>query len=154
MQHLNSPRADTRAVLIVWLLFLPLPLYAGVPGSTSSINLDASGLALRGYDPVAYFETGKPMRGMAKITASYGGARYLFATKAHRKSFLNNPTKYLPQFGGFCAVVRISRMSVHGFITCQANISVDVGPRFHGMPVQDDAGRWIVSESSFGVNDC
>ena len=50
--------------------------------------------------------------------------------------------------------LRISRMSVHGFITCQANISVDVGPRFHGMPVQDDAGRWIVSESSFGVNDC
>jgi len=50
--------------------------------------------------------------------------------------------------------VRISRMSVHGFIACQANISVDVGPRFHGMPVQDDAGRWIVSESSFGVNDC
>ncbi len=104
MPHLNSPRADTRVVLIVWLLFLPLPLYAGVPGSTSSINLDASGLALRGYDPVAYFETGKPMRGIAKITASYGGARYLFATKAHRKSFLNNPTKYLPQFGGFCAV--------------------------------------------------
>jgi YHS domain-containing protein len=104
MQHLNSPRADTRVVLIVWLLFLPLPLYAGVRGSTSSINLDTSGLALRGYDPVAYFETGKPMRGTAKITASYGGARYLFATKAHRKSFLNNPTKYLPQFGGFCAV--------------------------------------------------
>lgn len=93
MPHRNFPRADTRVVLIVWLLFLPVPLYAGVPGSTSPINLDASGLALRGYDPVAYFETGKPMRGMAKITASYGGARYLFATKAHRKSFLNNPTK-------------------------------------------------------------
>jgi YHS domain-containing protein len=104
MPHLNSPRADTRVVLIVWLLFLPLPLYAGVLGSTSPINLDASGLALRGYDPVAYFETGKPTHGMAAITASYGGARYLFATKAHRKSFLNNPTKYLPQFGGFCAV--------------------------------------------------
>jgi YHS domain-containing protein len=104
MSHLNFPRTDTRVALIVWLLFLPVPLYAGVLGSTSPINLDASGLALRGYDPVAYFETGKPMRGLAKIMVSYGGARYLFATKAHRKSFLNNPTKYLPQFGGFCAV--------------------------------------------------
>jgi YHS domain-containing protein len=104
MSHLNSARAYARIGLIVWLLFLPLPLYAGVLGSTSPINLDASGLALRGYDPVAYFETGKPTRGMAEITASYGGARYLFATKARRKSFLNNPTKYLPQFGGFCAV--------------------------------------------------
>jgi hypothetical protein len=52
------------------------------------------------------------------------------------------------------AQLRISRMSVHGFIACRANISVDVGPRFHGMPVQDDADRGIVSESSFGVNDC
>ena len=104
MPHLNFPRADTRVVLIVWLLFLPLPLFAGVLGSKSPINLDATGLALRGYDPVAYFETGKPTHGMAAIKASYGGARYLFATKAHRRSFLNNPNKYLPQFGGFCAV--------------------------------------------------
>jgi len=104
MSHLNGPRADTRLVLIAWLLFLPLPLYAGVLGSTSPINLDASGVALRGYDPVAYFATGKPTHGMAAIRASYGGARYLFATKAHRKSFLDNPAKYLPQFGGFCAV--------------------------------------------------
>ena len=42
MPYLNYPRADTKVALIVWLLFLPLPLYAGVPGSTSSINLDAS----------------------------------------------------------------------------------------------------------------
>jgi YHS domain-containing protein len=104
MPHVNPLRADARVILLVWLLLLPLPLFAGVVGSTSPINLDASGLALRGYDPVAYFDTGKPMRGVAKITASYGGARYLFATKAHRKSFLNNPMKYLPQFGGFCAV--------------------------------------------------
>ncbi len=39
------------------------PAFAGVPGSTASINLDASGLALDGYDPVAYFDTGKPTRG-------------------------------------------------------------------------------------------
>jgi YHS domain-containing protein len=104
MPHLNFPRADTRLVLVVWLLFLPLPLFAGVLGSKSPINLDATGLALRGYDPVAYFETGKPTHGMAAIKASYGGARYLFATKAHRRTFLNNPNKYLPQFGGFCAV--------------------------------------------------
>jgi len=50
--------------------------------------------------------------------------------------------------------MRISRMSVRSFTTCQANISCDVGPRFHGMPVQDDAGERIVSESAFGVNGC
>jgi YHS domain-containing protein len=77
---------------------------AGTPGSTSAINVDADGLALAGYDAVAYFETGRPTHGMATITASYAGARYLFASEAHRKTFLANPRKYVPQFGGFCAV--------------------------------------------------
>ena len=80
------------------------PALAGIPGSTSQLNLDAHGVALGGYDPVAYFESGKPSRGVATISASYGGARYLFATAAHRRSFLKNPKIYLPEFGGFCAV--------------------------------------------------
>ncbi len=77
---------------------------AGVPGSTSAINVDAHGLALGGYDPVAYFDTGHPTHGVETISASYGGARYLFASAAHRKTFLGNPKKYVPEFGGFCAV--------------------------------------------------
>lgn len=81
-----------------------VPLGAGVPGSTSAINIDAQGLALRGYDPVMYFEGGKPARGAESLSASYGGARYLFVSEAHRKLFVENPTKYLPEFGGFCAV--------------------------------------------------
>jgi len=80
------------------------PAIAGVPGSTSSINVDAQGLALGGFDPVAYFDTGKPTHGAATITASYGGAKYLFASDAHRKTFLADPKKYVPEFGGFCAV--------------------------------------------------
>ncbi|HEX4243068.1 MAG TPA: YHS domain-containing (seleno)protein [Steroidobacteraceae bacterium] len=90
--------------LFLWLVLLATPLHAGVPGSTSPVNLDAAGLALGGYDPVAYFDTGKPTHGLASLAASHGGARYLFATKAHRKAFLAMPAKYLPQFGGFCAV--------------------------------------------------
>jgi YHS domain-containing protein len=80
------------------------PAFAGVPGSTSSINVDAQGLALDGYDPVAYFDSGKPTHGMNTLSASYAGARYLFASEAHRKAFLLDPKKYVPEFGGFCAV--------------------------------------------------
>lgn len=76
---------------------------AGVKGSTSEVNVDEHGVALGGYDPVAYFDSGKPTRGLDKVSASYGGARYLFATAAHRKAFLANPRKYVPEFGGFCA---------------------------------------------------
>src|SRR5262249_36446519 len=80
------------------------PAHAGVSGSTSAINVDAHGVALGGYDPVAYFDTGRPTHGVETISASYGGTRYLFASEAHRKTFLTNPKKYVPEFGGFCAV--------------------------------------------------
>jgi YHS domain-containing protein len=77
---------------------------AGVPGSTSPINLDANGVALAGYDPVAYFEGGTPTKGEPAINASFGGARYFFATAAHRETFLKEPAKYIPEFGGYCVV--------------------------------------------------
>jgi hypothetical protein len=85
-------------------LWATMPANAGVPGSRSQINLDARSVALGGYDPVAYFDGGKPTPGIPTIFASYGGARYLFATAAHRNAFLANPKKYVPEFGGFCAV--------------------------------------------------
>lgn len=93
---------------IVALLFASpiasLSAIAGIPGSTSAINIDEHGVALSGYDAVAYFDTGRPTHGKETITASYGGARYYFASEAHRKTFLGDPKKYIPEFGGFCAV--------------------------------------------------
>jgi len=104
MFHLNFRRpAFAVPALAVFLLFT-WQLHAAVPGSTSPLNVDAQGLALRGYDPVAYFDGGKPTQGMEKLSASYGGARYLFVSESHRKLFLQNPEKYLPAYGGFCAV--------------------------------------------------
>jgi len=85
-------------------LWATMPAKAGVPGSGSQINLDAHSVALGGYDPVAYFDGGKPTHGIPTIFASYGGARYLFATSEHRRTFLKNPRKYVPEFGGFCVV--------------------------------------------------
>jgi hypothetical protein len=63
----------------------------------------ASGIALDGYDPVAFFTEGKPMHGDPGISAIYKGATYLFATREHKTSFEANPGKYAPQYGGFCA---------------------------------------------------
>lgn len=72
--------------------------------SKSEHNVDASGLALRGYDPVAYFTDGKPVLGQAKFTASHDGASYRFASAEHRQMFLAEPEKYVPAYGGFCAI--------------------------------------------------
>lgn len=79
------------------------PAFAAEKGSTSPINVE-NGLALHGYDAVAYFADGTPTKGNPAIVASYQGVRYQFATEAHRKAFEAAPASYAPQFGGYCAL--------------------------------------------------
>jgi YHS domain-containing protein len=66
-------------------------------------NVDSSGLALKGYDPVAYFTEKKPVRGKSEFTARHEGATYRFASAANRDAFAAEPGKYAPQYGGYCA---------------------------------------------------
>lgn len=61
-------------------------------------------LALKGYDPVAYFTLSVPTLGVAEYEYVLDGMRYRFATARHRDMFKANPDKYAPQFGGSCAM--------------------------------------------------
>ncbi|MCU0422431.1 MAG: YHS domain protein [Bacteroidia bacterium] len=65
-------------------------------------NLE-KGLAIQGYDPVAYFIAGKAVKGNKLISAHVQGAIYYFSTETNKKIFLTNPVKYEPQYGGWCA---------------------------------------------------
>jgi hypothetical protein len=67
------------------------------------VNATVTGLALRGYDPVAYFTDNKPVMGDFTITAEHNGATYRFVSEEHKALFAKQPAKYLPQYGGFCA---------------------------------------------------
>ena len=58
---------------------------------------------LKGYDPVAYFKQGKAVRGKRSIWSTYNGVTYFFASKADKTDFDQNPKKFEPQYGGFCA---------------------------------------------------
>lgn len=62
-----------------------------------------NGAAIKGYDPVAYFVVGKPVRGKAEYSVSHAGATWLFANAEHKSLFQANPEKYTPVFGGYCA---------------------------------------------------
>lgn len=66
-------------------------------------NLDKQGVAIQGYDPVAFFTQGKPVKGQSQFESAYKGANYLFASAEDKATFDSNPSKYEPQFGGFCA---------------------------------------------------
>lgn len=61
------------------------------------------GIALRGYDPVAYFTQNEAVKGSESFSWDWQGVRWLFRNEANRAVFKTNPEKYAPQFGGFCA---------------------------------------------------
>ena len=71
----------------------------------SEWNLGKDKLAMKGYDPIAYFPEGggTATTGDANITTEYGGVVYRFASTAHRETFLANPARYEPAHGGWCS---------------------------------------------------
>ncbi len=83
--------------------FLMLMLFPLAALGAGELNLDSSGLALKGYDPVAYFTEQKPVQGKPGFSAKHEGATYRFASAANRDAFAAAPAKYAPQYGGYCA---------------------------------------------------
>ena len=83
----------------------------GAPGTTITgeqawfgpVASDDGGVALGGYDPVAYFTEGAARAGSSEWQAEWGGGTWHFASDAHRTAFLADPEAYAPQFGGHCA---------------------------------------------------
>ena len=72
--------------------------------TNATVNVDGKGVILKGYDAVAYFKQGKPLRGNPEIASTYQGVTYLFASAANKADFDKDPAKYVPQYGGFCAL--------------------------------------------------
>ena len=80
-----------------------LLVFSASAQSKTLLNLDKSGLAIQGHDPVALFTDSKPVKGKPGFVYRHNGAIYQFATKEHRDTFKADPAKYEPQFGGYCA---------------------------------------------------
>jgi YHS domain-containing protein len=60
-------------------------------------------LAIKGYDPVAYFVEGRAIKGTASLVRDFDDSRYHFSSAKNRELFAANPARYLPQFAGLCA---------------------------------------------------
>ena len=92
---MNMMKTVFSSIFAVLLAILATPALAGdVTHSTPGIS---------GYDPVAYFTDGKPMKGSGYHVAEYQGVTYAFVSKEHKNRFEDNPEKYVPAYGGFCA---------------------------------------------------
>lgn len=64
---------------------------------------ETSGIAVNGYDMVAFFTDSTPVKGNKYFSYQWKGVFWLFATKQHLNLFSEDPGKYAPQFGGYCA---------------------------------------------------
>src|SRR5262245_29362197 len=87
------------APAVLAVLLAALPAFALSPVNKSLFG----GVAIDGYDPVAYFTDGKPVEGKKEFQTTWNGATWRFASAEHRDLFVKDPTHYAPQYGGYCA---------------------------------------------------
>ena len=90
-----------RAIDLIALVLLITPPAFADPSQHQ--NLGKNHLALQGFDPISYFESGSAKEGNTSFTAEYQSAIYRFESEAHRQTFAANPAKFAPAYGGWCA---------------------------------------------------
>jgi YHS domain-containing protein len=102
----SSSSLTRRATLaLATLLFGAAALAAEPPINTLKNSLfgGRTDTAINGYDTVAYFTLGKPVKGQDTLTTEWMGAKWKFSSPNHLDLFKTNPEKYAPQYGGYCA---------------------------------------------------
>ena len=114
-----------RVCLAVWLAALPL---ANPIAKAQSTQPTPGRLALKGYDPVAYFTDGKPMPGKPEYEATYDGTRYRFASAHDLELFKADPDRYAPQYAG----------------ACTAGIAM-------GVKVESDPENWVIMDGKLFI---
>lgn len=85
-------------VVIATALLSPAFLTAGKP-----VNVNRSGVAIKGYDPVAYFKDALPTKGSVSFSTTWKEANWHFTNQGNLDAFKADPEKYAPQYGGYCA---------------------------------------------------
>ena len=90
----------TRRTLLVATMFV-----AGAPllAAEDPVFSNLFGIAIRGYDPVAYFTDQMPVKGSNDFESEWNGATWRFANAENLELFESNPEQYAPQYGGYCA---------------------------------------------------
>jgi len=91
-----------KLVVLILVLISGISFAQNEAKRVSAYNLENK-VAILGYDPVGYFTHGKAIKGKKEISTSYQGVTYKFSSTENKETFLKNPLKYEPQYGGWCA---------------------------------------------------
>jgi YHS domain-containing protein len=90
------------SVAVVAMVALSLEACANSDG-VAKVNKTPDGLAVRGFDTVAYFVAQNAVQGEGKYEYAWNGAKWLFSSQENMEKFKQNPEAYAPQFGGYCS---------------------------------------------------
>jgi hypothetical protein len=91
--------AGAAAAVLLWMMAAALPIGAA---TTEYVVVDRnSGLAIHGYDPVAYFTDGAPTLGRGEFEHRHAGVVWRFRNSGNLAAFVADPDVYMPRFGGY-----------------------------------------------------
>jgi len=96
----NSLKPPKLFILAVLLIFA-FSSFAYAENALSALDKDSFGVAIQGYDAVAYFTNNKAIKGSEKYSVSWNEAVWHFSSAEHREMFATNPKKYVPHRGGW-----------------------------------------------------
>lgn len=102
----NTPVIHRVLVMLLLLIASTGVTFAAEPINTLEKKLfgyKPNGIAIRGYDTVAYFTEGKPVKGSSEYSTEWMGATWQFASQENLDSFIKTPGSFAPQYGGYCA---------------------------------------------------
>ena len=115
-----------------------LSLLASPCAAAPAVNKTADDVAINGDDAVAYFVDGKAIKGMPDHQVFWQDARWYFASDEHRKLFETDPSRYAPQFGGWCA----GGMAQGGYYTVDPEAWAIVDGRLYLYHNREVAEKW------------
>ena len=135
-----------RIINMTTMLLVALAVSAsGAEPAKRYVNVDRRGLALQGYDPVAYFTQNKAVKGDKTIVSNYHGATYRFASQDNKSAFDADPVKYEPQFGGFCGYAvsegHTASIDAEAFVIMDGRLILQYSRKVLGMWNEDPANR-------------
>jgi YHS domain-containing protein len=109
------------------------------------VNVDAQGVGIHGYDPVAYFSDGKAVKGDPQYRSQGAGATYYFQSAANKEAFDKEPAKYAPQYGGYCAMAmamgKLEDVDPNYFLVYEEKLLLQRNAKAHMMFSKDPEGN-------------
>lgn len=130
-------------------------VFAAPPVNTLKNSLfgGSTDTAINGYDTVAYFTVGKPVKGQDNLATDWMGAKWKFSSQAHLDLFKAAPEKYAPQYGGYCAfgVARgyLVKVEPDQFTVREGRLYLNYDADVQKQWLKDPAGYILLADARF-----